>query len=61
MRDPQRIRPMLAFLEQLWREFPDLRLGQLLMNACPPNKDLYYMEDDQLLEQLATMYPFPKE
>lgn len=55
MRDPARIPQMLKALEEVWRADPDLRLGQLLVNAtnfsgrrvlCP---EIFYAEDDVLL------------
>ncbi len=30
--------------------FPSLRIGQLLLNAVPEGKDLYYISDDDLTE-----------
>lgn len=32
MRDPERIEPFLARLGELWKQFPDYRFGQLIMN-----------------------------
>lgn len=32
MRDPQRIKTILANLEALWNKYPDQRLGQILEN-----------------------------
>ena len=51
MRDPERIRPMLDELEKLWRQYPDLRLGQLLLiTATAARVTPFYIEDDVLLE-----------
>ena len=56
MRDPNRIPIMLKALEEVWRADPDLRIGQLLVNAtnfsgrkvvCP---EIFYAEDDALLK-----------
>ena len=33
MRDKERIRPLLERLEKIWKEHPDLRLGQLILNV----------------------------
>lgn len=58
MRDPARIPQMLKALEEVWRSDPDLRLGQLVVNAtnfsgrkvvCP---EVFYAEDDVLLAGL---------
>lgn len=56
MRDPERISPMLAEVEELWKKVPQLRLGQLLGNCVDSELKLYYMEDDVLLEKLRAMY-----
>ncbi len=54
-RDPDRITPMLAKIEEIWKKAPQLRLGQLIGN-CVEEIKLYYMEDDVLLEKLEAMY-----
>lgn len=46
-----RISPVIRKLEEVWREHPDLRLGQLLID-CAGDKDLFNLEDDELLEAL---------
>jgi len=53
MRDPKRIDRLLQQLETAWHAFPDMRLGQLLLNVTRPasTSDLWNLEDDQL-EQL---------
>ena len=54
-RDPARIPETLQQLQQLWEAYPDLRLGQLLMNfvapaaSCP---ELHTIEDDELVRKL---------
>lgn len=55
-RDPDRITPMLARIEELWKKAPQLRLGQLLGNCAKTETQLYYMEDDVLLTKLEAMY-----
>ncbi|KKK68215.1 hypothetical protein LCGC14_2946290 [marine sediment metagenome] len=55
-RDPERITPMLAKVKELWEKVPQLRLGQLLGNCVRSEIQLYYMEDDVLLEKLEAMY-----
>lgn len=37
-------------------KFPDLRLGQLLLNAVPGHLDLYYLTDDELAIYVAELY-----
>ena len=46
-----RISPVIRKLEEVWREHPDLRLGQLLID-CAGGKDLFNLEDDELMEAL---------
>lgn len=50
-RDPNRIAPMLAELEAVWRLNPDQRLGQLILNIAP-RFGLTYVEDDVMLEAI---------
>ena len=50
-RKRSRITPVIRKLEEVWREHPDLRLGQLLID-CAGDKDLFNLEDDELLEAL---------
>ena len=46
-----RISPVIRKLEEVWREHPDLRLGQLLVN-CAGGKDLFNLEDGELMEAM---------
>jgi len=55
MRDPKRIPKVLKELEEIWTKFPDLRLGQLLLNAVA-DPTLYYTEDEDLLKELKDLY-----
>lgn len=50
-RDPKRIKEVLSKLETVWKQYPDFRLGQLLLNVCGPC-DLFVMEDEKLMERL---------
>jgi uncharacterized protein YihD (DUF1040 family) len=50
MRDTERINSLLRRLSFVWRCSPDLRLGQLLINACEMyGTDLYDVDDYDLL------------
>lgn len=51
MRDSARIRDALELVGQVWRQYPDLRLGQLLVNATG-ERELFYVEDTELIERL---------
>ena len=55
MRDPKRIPEILKMIQMLWEKNPELRLCQLLYAVIrtPNNQgDLFYYEDDLLLEDL---------
>lgn len=53
LRDPKRIQPMLEALKRIWTENPDLRLGQIIVNA---SKDApYFVEDHVMMEGLHTL------
>ena len=54
MRDPKRIKPLLEQIEKVWLKHPDLRLCQLLSNHFPDCNDLFYIEDDKLMEELKS-------
>lgn len=57
MRDPNRIDPMIEKLRELWKESPDLRLGQLVCNLGSKQpqmeeffqKDPFYVPDQQMM------------
>lgn len=51
MRDPNRIKPMLEKLEEAWRLYPDMRLGQLVI-VCAASNNLFGLEDDILYKRL---------
>lgn len=55
MRDPKRISKFMTVVKDLWRLNPDLRFGQLILNAVEADS-LYYMEDDELLEKITNLY-----
>jgi Ni,Fe-hydrogenase III small subunit len=55
MRDPSRIPVILKEIERIWLEDPDLRLCQLIGN-CYESGDIYYKEDDDLLNRLKETY-----
>lgn len=55
-RDPSRIVPILNELENIWINNPQLRLGQIISNACAQNGiDIFYVEDDVMLEGLKAL------
>lgn len=52
MRDPAKIDKMINIIRAVWKESPDLRLGQLIMNISPGGQDIFYLEDDRLLDAM---------
>jgi uncharacterized protein YihD (DUF1040 family) len=55
MRDPKRIDIVLQQLATLWKETPDLRLGQMILNVMN-DVQLYYIEDVDLISTLEHHY-----
>lgn len=49
MRDPNRIRKVMANLEKLWNMYPDYRLGQLITNLGIN----FFMEDDEIQKRIS--------
>ena len=61
MRDPKRIPGVLHDVQRVWETFPDMRLGQLLLNVVA-DPALYYLEDDELVHRLLEFsYRFAKD
>lgn len=56
MRDPDRIDAFLAELGHVWKKYPDLRFGQLVMNLTRNRQgnfqDPFYWEEDEWLHRL---------
>jgi uncharacterized protein YihD (DUF1040 family) len=56
MRDVNRIPEILAMVSKIWYKHPDLRLCQLILNACENDQMSYYIEDEDLLAKLKKAY-----
>lgn len=63
MRDPKRIEQITMALFNYWMKYPDLRLGQLLVNLhhhgrkhTQSQADIFNTEDDEWLEWLLKFY-----
>lgn len=55
MKSPERIDRILSVLCEVWEENPDLRLGQLVVNAArivDPKAEVFSIEDEVLLRGL---------
>lgn len=55
MRDPNRIDKFCDELKEIWRQVPDWRFGQFMVNMdqiihIHYDKDMFYIEDDDMLE-----------
>lgn len=51
MRNPQRIDRIVELLRRRWKQTPDWRLGQLIVNVTG-RSDPFYIEDDTIEELL---------
>jgi hypothetical protein len=58
----KRIDPMLAALRTVWQRHPELRLGQIIVNAASlgatPDAPVFYVNDEKMtagLEKLAEL------
>lgn len=60
MRNKKRIPKTLKAMEKIWLSHPDLRLGQLLLNAIQ-DWVMYYIEDDELIKTLSNYYGMSKK
>ena len=53
MRDPNRIDIILTQLGELWKQLPDWRLMQLIVNLQYwVGSDMFYHEDERFIEEL---------
>lgn len=55
MRNPQRIDNILERLKTVWKDNPDLRLGQLLLAVVNADR-LFYIEDEILVQTLENYF-----
>lgn len=55
MRDPKRIPLLLARIQDMWEKSPDLRLGQLILNAIEPGQE-YHLECEVIVSQMEALY-----
>lgn len=55
MRDKERIKRIVAKLQLLWEEMPDMRFCQLVSNITNKN-DIFYIEDTEFEKMLGNMY-----
>ena len=55
MRNPERIDNILERLRTIWKENPDLRLGQLMLAVIKMDR-LFYVEDEALIQALENYF-----
>ncbi len=62
LKDPKRISEIMSLLGEYWTLNPstmDLRLGQIMSNLIYSTvrqpKNIYYLEDDEVIEELKKM------
>mgnify|MGYP001350121765 CR=1 FL=1 len=51
-RDPKRIDELMGVLRNFWKSYPDLRFTQMICFFFPDINDLYYLEDDQVIDHI---------
>lgn len=61
MRDINRIDMYMELLTRIWKEFPDLRFGQLLANMLgfiqqEAQKDIFFIEDEEFFATFTKWY-----
>ena len=60
MRDPNRIYKYCHELATIWGKAPDWRFGQFMWNMITmcqyKGKDTFYMEDDELFEEMEKYF-----
>ena len=56
MRDLARIERIMNVLSRIWRQNPDLRIGQILVSVAQvygfTSPDIFHVEDDDILQAL---------
>lgn len=56
-KDPERINPFLEEIGKIWKQSKsDMRFGQFITNVFKPGEDIFYYEDDILLEKIKEFY-----
>lgn len=56
MRDKRRINKILKTVKKIRKKYPDLRLGQMLLNTVSDDSILYMLEDNELEQALIHVY-----
>ena len=56
MQRSSEIYKILKGIQNIWVEYPDLRLGQLIANVIKEEKELYYIRDEDLIDKMIQFY-----
>ena len=57
MRDINRIEPFCKDLAKVWKDNPDMRFSQLIVNLMGSyGSDMYYVEDEDFMNILKEFY-----
>lgn len=57
MRDPDRLQPLYNELCRIHQEYcPDWRFGQFIMNVLSQLGDIFYIEDDCIIERIESYF-----
>lgn len=65
MRDPKRIDDFCDRLKEVWKQVPDWRFGQLMLNAlgdvqAKTGRDVFFIEDPEMIQRLEELFKIPK-
>lgn len=61
MRDPKRITDTLSRIAVAWEKNPDIRLGQLLLNAVRPDGNAYRIREEYDCEWISKLFNIEDE
>ena len=57
MRDPNRIDAFLERLGKVWKQVPDWRFGQLMVNVLNSmNNDPFFPEDEEMIQYFENFF-----
>ena len=65
MRDPKRIDDFCDRLKEIWKQVPDWRFGQFIVNTMGEvsnrtKQDIFFLEEDEMIQTLEEMFKINK-
>lgn len=65
MRDPKRIDDFCDRLKEIWKQVPDWRFGQFIVNTMGEvsnrtKQDIFFLEEDEMIQTLEEMFKIQK-